>query len=292
MYSALKRLVVGPPLASSDEHQTRLGRPTALTVFASDAISSTAVRDRRDPPRPRAGRRSGRAQRPRSDLDRRRGPAPDRHHQLPADDSRVPERWRLVRGESREPRRKRIARGRCVLVGRLCTHGGGVGLGGHRRHDVGLPHVAAVPCRTLSSGSVAHHVRQPPRHERVGSLVRTAGVHVHHQPGDPHHLRLVPRLRRQPSGHRTERRGAGRDRPIHGTGFGDDNLPLFASVSVFILLPRVLVRRGRAHRCRGHLERRARLQEARVEERRRARSWPWASSSARSSWASRCWRAA
>ena len=42
MYSALKRLVVGPPLASSDEHQTRLGRPTALTVFASDAISSTA----------------------------------------------------------------------------------------------------------------------------------------------------------------------------------------------------------------------------------------------------------
>jgi amino acid transporter len=42
MYSALKRLVVGTPLASSDEHHTRLGRPTALTVFASDAISSTA----------------------------------------------------------------------------------------------------------------------------------------------------------------------------------------------------------------------------------------------------------
>jgi amino acid transporter len=42
MYSALKRLVVGPPLASSDEQHTRLGRPTALTVFASDAISSTA----------------------------------------------------------------------------------------------------------------------------------------------------------------------------------------------------------------------------------------------------------
>jgi len=42
MYSALKRLVVGPPIASSEEHHTRLGRPTALTVFASDAISSTA----------------------------------------------------------------------------------------------------------------------------------------------------------------------------------------------------------------------------------------------------------
>jgi amino acid transporter len=42
MYSALKRLVVGTPLASSDEHHTRLGKPTALSVFASDAISSTA----------------------------------------------------------------------------------------------------------------------------------------------------------------------------------------------------------------------------------------------------------
>jgi amino acid transporter len=42
MYSAIKRLVVGTPLASTDEHHTRIGRPTALTVFASDAISSTA----------------------------------------------------------------------------------------------------------------------------------------------------------------------------------------------------------------------------------------------------------
>jgi len=42
MYAALKRLVVGTPLASSEEHHTRLGRPTALSVFASDAISSTA----------------------------------------------------------------------------------------------------------------------------------------------------------------------------------------------------------------------------------------------------------
>ena len=42
MYSGLKRLLVGPPIASTDEHQQRLGRPTALAVFASDAISSTA----------------------------------------------------------------------------------------------------------------------------------------------------------------------------------------------------------------------------------------------------------
>ncbi len=42
MYSAFKRLLVGPPIASTEEHHTRLGRPVALTVFASDAISSTA----------------------------------------------------------------------------------------------------------------------------------------------------------------------------------------------------------------------------------------------------------
>jgi len=38
----LKRLVVGTPLATADEHHHRLGKPTALAVFASDAISSTA----------------------------------------------------------------------------------------------------------------------------------------------------------------------------------------------------------------------------------------------------------
>jgi amino acid transporter len=40
--STLKRFVVGQPLATSEEQHQRLGRPTALAVFASDAISSTA----------------------------------------------------------------------------------------------------------------------------------------------------------------------------------------------------------------------------------------------------------
>src|SRR5215204_4294548 len=42
MASVIKRVLVGPPIATAEEHHTRLGRPTALTVFASDAISSTA----------------------------------------------------------------------------------------------------------------------------------------------------------------------------------------------------------------------------------------------------------
>ncbi|MDP9006582.1 MAG: APC family permease [Actinomycetota bacterium] len=40
--STLKRLLVGKPLASSEEGHQRLGKLVALAVFASDAISSTA----------------------------------------------------------------------------------------------------------------------------------------------------------------------------------------------------------------------------------------------------------
>ncbi|MGD9702300.1 MAG: APC family permease [Acidimicrobiia bacterium] len=38
----MKRLVVGTPIATSEEHHTRLPKKIALPVFASDAISSTA----------------------------------------------------------------------------------------------------------------------------------------------------------------------------------------------------------------------------------------------------------
>jgi amino acid transporter len=42
MYSTLKRILIGPPIASSEEHHQRLIKVIALAVFASDAISSTA----------------------------------------------------------------------------------------------------------------------------------------------------------------------------------------------------------------------------------------------------------
>ena len=42
MTSTFKRVIVGKPIASSEEHHQRLGKPTALAVFASDALSSTA----------------------------------------------------------------------------------------------------------------------------------------------------------------------------------------------------------------------------------------------------------
>jgi amino acid transporter len=42
MTSTFKRILVGKPLPSSDAEHQALGKPTALAVFASDAISSTA----------------------------------------------------------------------------------------------------------------------------------------------------------------------------------------------------------------------------------------------------------
>jgi len=42
MLSTFKRLVVGRPIASSEEQHQRLSKVVALPVFASDAISSTA----------------------------------------------------------------------------------------------------------------------------------------------------------------------------------------------------------------------------------------------------------
>jgi amino acid transporter len=42
MVSLTKRLLIGKPIASSEEHHQRLGKRVALPVFASDAISSTA----------------------------------------------------------------------------------------------------------------------------------------------------------------------------------------------------------------------------------------------------------
>ena len=55
----LKRKLLGPPLHSDELEHQRLGKPTALAVFASDNLSLERLRHRGDPPRPRAGRRPG-----------------------------------------------------------------------------------------------------------------------------------------------------------------------------------------------------------------------------------------
>ncbi len=42
MYAALKRLLVGRPIATSEGEHQRLSKPVALATFSADAISSTA----------------------------------------------------------------------------------------------------------------------------------------------------------------------------------------------------------------------------------------------------------
>ena len=42
VYAALKRLLVGRPIATSEGEHRRLSKPVALATFSADAISSTA----------------------------------------------------------------------------------------------------------------------------------------------------------------------------------------------------------------------------------------------------------
>ena len=42
MVSLAKRVLIGKPIATSEEHQQKLSKRVALPIFASDAISSTA----------------------------------------------------------------------------------------------------------------------------------------------------------------------------------------------------------------------------------------------------------
>ena len=95
MYSTLKRILIGPPIASTEEHHPRLLKMVALAVFASDAISSTAYATEeillvlvpsRWPPSTTWSRSR-----------HRHRAAGHRRHQLPPDDPRLPERRRLLR---------------------------------------------------------------------------------------------------------------------------------------------------------------------------------------------------
>ena len=90
---------------------------------------------------------------------------------VPADDLRLPERRRLLHRQPREPRREPVARRRRVAARRLHPHRRGVGLLRRRRHhldpDVPRPRAARVPlCVVLVA---ARHARQPARHQGVGS---------------------------------------------------------------------------------------------------------------------------
>ena len=149
--SSLKRLLVGKPIASTEEQHQRLGIPTALAVFASDAISSTAYATEEilvvllaATAVPALAQLPGAA--------RHRGgrPAGDRGHELPADDLRLPRRRRCLRRVPREHLAHRRPRRRRLAPRRLHADRRGLDLLGRAGHLVrragaptgGLPHPA------------------------------------------------------------------------------------------------------------------------------------------------------
>ena len=93
MFETVKRMLVGRPLATSEQEHQRLTKTVALAVFSSDAISSTAYATEEILFVTAVGRRraSSSASTPRPDRDRGRAPARDRRHVVPPDDLRLSE---------------------------------------------------------------------------------------------------------------------------------------------------------------------------------------------------------
>ena len=165
----VKRVLVGRPLATTEMEHQRIPKTIALAVFSSDAISSTAYATEEILFVVAVGGSSlalglntlipiG---------DRGRGPADDRRHVVPADDLRLPERRRQLRGQPREPRREPVAHRRRVTARRLHPHRRGVDLGRRRGHrlDPGVPGPRQAP-----------GAARPGPHRRCISLANLRGI--------------------------------------------------------------------------------------------------------------------
>ena len=156
--AALKRILIGRPISSADEHHQRLSKKVALPVFASDAISSTAYAT--DEILVvlllQAGIGAAAFDSAGADRDRRLRAAGDRGDLVPPDDHGLPVGRRRLHREPREPGRHAVARRRVGAAGRLHLDG----VGQRRRRCAGDPHGnrlrhpvdrAGVPARVCSS---------------------------------------------------------------------------------------------------------------------------------------------
>ena len=215
------------------------------------------VRHRGDPPHPARGRRR-RAHRLRLRAahhhrhDRGAG-HPD--HQLPPDHQGLPVGRRRLHRHQGQPRRAARPGRRRVAAHRLHPRRGRVVLGRRGRPLLARPLRLPLPGADRPALHRHHRLRQPAGREGVGPHLRRAdlrlrGRHVpddrlRHLPGD-HRRRAQPR-RPQPRADRGGERH--RRRRVHPPAAG------------------LRLRWRRRHRRRGHLQRRARLQGAVLEER-------------------------
>ena len=105
---SLKRVLVGRPLATSEQEHQRMIKTIALAVFSSDAISSTAYATQEILLVIAVGASSlalGLSKLVPISIVVARA-ARDRRHVVPPDDLRLPERRRFLRRQPREPRRR------------------------------------------------------------------------------------------------------------------------------------------------------------------------------------------
>ena len=136
--ASVKRLLVGRPIATTDQEHQRLPKTIALATFSSDAISSTAYATEEILFVLAAGslQPGARPQQARAHLDRRGRPAGDRRHVVPPDDLRLPERWWLLHREPGEPGRVPVARGGRLAPCRLHPDRRRLHLGRRRGHHL------------------------------------------------------------------------------------------------------------------------------------------------------------
>ena len=259
----VKRVLVGRPLATTEQEHQRIPKTIALAVFSSDAISSTAYATEEILFVTAVGASSLALglEHARPDRDRGRGPARDRRHVVPPDDLRLPERRRLATSSAARTsaRYPSLVAGASLLVDYILTVAVSISAGvaaiisipqfqGLAEHRVALglvlivAHHARRTC--AASRSRAASSRSPPTSTSWSSARSSCyGLFRSFVLGDIGHVPFDPK-------------------PFEGSATTSRrharHLPAAEGL---------LVGRGRAHRRRGDLQRRARVPPAGVEER-------------------------
>ena len=169
MLATLKQVVIGSPIESARQIHERLNKKTAMAVFSSDAMSSSAYATEEILRHlALAGLIGGMAFRYAAPIagliallltDRRVFVSPD--------DRRVSQRWRRVYRRHRQPGTVSWVDCRRCAADRLCADGRGVDFSGCGSTDLAVPMADALSRRYCCRRNRADHAREPARRARV-----------------------------------------------------------------------------------------------------------------------------
>ena len=259
MYSVLKRLLIGSPLASEALGEQRLNKRVALAVFGTDAIASTAFASQEILVVlvPVAG--------------------------MAALDYLVPISLVVIAllaivtasyrqtlyaypsgGGSYIVSRENLGTGTSLVAAAALMVDYTLTVSVSIAAGVAAITSAIAPLRGHEVALVARSARtdrggEPARGARVGPALRAADVPVHRDDDVARRVGPAPRRARRP---RAAPRGSSGAESLHGRAGGARGRVVVPVVA------RVLVGRGCAERCRGDLERRPGVPQARVAQRR------------------------